>query len=72
MALRRWTYFATRYRPLKPEFPSHFNDSRHPEKVDAWRVGEDVQREEIAQEFNSVLEANVGDAVQLALRSFSA
>ncbi|WP_122575226.1 YfdQ family protein [Pseudomonas viridiflava] len=35
-------------------------------------VGEDVQREEIAQEFKSVLEANVGDAAQLALGSFAA
>ncbi|KPY89042.1 hypothetical protein ALP10_00090 [Pseudomonas syringae pv. helianthi] len=35
-------------------------------------VGEDVQREEIAQEFKSVLEAKVGDAARLALGSFSA
>lgn len=35
-------------------------------------VGEDVQREEIAQEFKSVLEAKVGDAAQLALGSFAA
>ncbi|WP_153003965.1 DUF2303 family protein, partial [Pseudomonas sp. ICMP 10191] len=35
-------------------------------------VGEDVQREEIAQEFKSVLEAKVSDAAQLALGSFSA
>ncbi|WP_272492964.1 hypothetical protein [Pseudomonas syringae] len=35
-------------------------------------VGEDVQREEIAQEFKSVLEAKVGDAAQVALGSFSA
>ncbi|WP_122739631.1 DUF2303 family protein [Pseudomonas viridiflava] len=35
-------------------------------------VGEDVQREEIAQEFKFVLEAQVGDAAQLALGSFSA
>lgn len=35
-------------------------------------VGEDVQREEIVQEFKSVLEAQVGQAAQLALGSFSA
>ncbi|WP_122867670.1 YfdQ family protein [Pseudomonas viridiflava] len=35
-------------------------------------VGEDVQREEIAQEFKSVLEAQVGEAALLALGSFSA
>ncbi|WP_122586674.1 YfdQ family protein [Pseudomonas viridiflava] len=34
-------------------------------------VGEDVQREEIAQEFKSVLEAQVGEATRLALGSFS-
>ncbi|MCO5364778.1 YfdQ family protein [Pseudomonas alliivorans] len=35
-------------------------------------VAEDVQREEIAQEFKSVLEAQVGEAAQLALGSFTA
>ncbi|MBP0943128.1 DUF2303 family protein [Pseudomonas sp. 20GA0148] len=35
-------------------------------------VAEDLQREEIAQEFKSVLEAKVDDAAQLALGSFSA
>ncbi|WP_122771476.1 DUF2303 family protein, partial [Pseudomonas viridiflava] len=35
-------------------------------------VGEDVQREGIAQEFKSVLEAQVGEAAQLALGNFSA
>lgn len=34
-------------------------------------VGEDVQREEIAQEFKSVLEAQVEKAAQLALGNFS-
>lgn len=34
--------------------------------------GEDVQREEIAQEFKSVLEAQMGEAAQLALGSFTA
>jgi len=32
----------------------------------------DAQREEIAQEFKSVLEAKVGDAAQLGLGSFAA
>lgn len=35
-------------------------------------LGEDVQHEEIAQEFKSVLEAKVGDAAHLALGSFAA
>ncbi|MCF5678067.1 hypothetical protein GIV27_18960, partial [Pseudomonas syringae] len=35
-------------------------------------VGKDVQREEIAQEFESMLEAKAGDAAQLALGSFLA
>ncbi|KPW36942.1 hypothetical protein ALP45_04777 [Pseudomonas coronafaciens pv. atropurpurea] len=35
-------------------------------------VCKDVQREEIAQEFKSVLEEKVGEAAQLALSSFSA
>ncbi|KUG45184.1 hypothetical protein AL053_05105 [Pseudomonas savastanoi pv. fraxini] len=34
-------------------------------------VGEDVQREEIAQEFKSVLDAQVGEAAKLALGTFS-
>ncbi|MEE3926390.1 hypothetical protein [Pseudomonas viridiflava] len=35
-------------------------------------IGEDVRRVEIAQEFKSVLEAQVGEAAQLALGNFSA
>ncbi|MCV4287746.1 YfdQ family protein [Pseudomonas capsici] len=35
-------------------------------------VGEEVQREEIAQEFKSVLEVQIGEAASLALGSFSA
>ncbi len=35
-------------------------------------VGEDMQRDEIAQEFKSVLEAKVGDAAQLTLGNFAA
>lgn len=35
-------------------------------------VGEDVQREEIAQEFKSVLDAQIGEAAKLALGSFAA
>ncbi|KPB51336.1 Uncharacterized protein ALO57_00163 [Pseudomonas coronafaciens pv. oryzae] len=35
-------------------------------------VGENVQREEIAQESKSVQEARIGDAAQLALGCFSA
>ena len=34
-------------------------------------IGEEVQREEIAQEFKSVLEAQVGEAAKLALGTFS-
>jgi len=34
-------------------------------------VGEDVQREEIAQEFKSVLDAQIGEAAKLALGSFN-
>jgi len=34
-------------------------------------VGEDVQREEIAQEFKSVLDAQIGEAAKLALGTFS-
>ena len=34
-------------------------------------VGEEVQREEIAQEFKSVLDAQVGEAAKLALGTFS-
>lgn len=57
---------------LKKSQIAHFNDSRHPEKVKARRVGEDVQLEEIAQEFKSVLEAKVGEAAKLSLRAFDA
>ncbi len=35
-------------------------------------IGEDVQREEIAQEFKSVLEAKVGEAAKLSLGAFDA
>jgi hypothetical protein len=35
-------------------------------------VGEDVQRKEIAQEFKSVLEDQIGSAAKLSLGSFIA
>ena len=35
-------------------------------------VGEEVQREDIAQEFKAVLQSNVGDAAKLSLGGFSA